>query len=251
MELQDKLAALRGDQIRPYAISYDSVETLKDFADRHNITYPLLSDTESRVIEAFGILNTLVPRDHRWFGVPFPGTYMVDEKGVVFDRSFYADHGVRDSVARMLARSFAIQDGRGTVQVVETTAVKASAWLSADTVRRGQVHTLTVDLEIKPGFHVYGRPIPSGYIPTTLRVDPLDEVQPGQAIYAAPQTKSVLGEKVSVYSGSVSVTMPVQSRRRDTFVLDVHLDYQACDDSECLLPDTISFSLPLRYLENP
>ncbi len=143
MELQDRLAALKADRIQPYAISYDSVETLKDFADRHGITYPLLSDTESSVIEAFGILNTLVPPDHRWFGVPFPGTYMVDEDGVVFDRSFYADHGVRDSVARMLARSFAIQDSRGTVKVVETTAVKASAWLSADTVRRGQVHTIS------------------------------------------------------------------------------------------------------------
>lgn len=252
MELQNNLKTLEAAGIQPYAISYDPVETLRGFADRHSITYPLLSDTESRVIRAFGILNTLVAEDHKWFGVPFPGTYMVDQNGLVFDHSFYADHGVRDSVASMMTRSFSVSDGEcGSVQVIETGAIKASAWMSADTVRRGQVHTLTVGIEIKPGFHIYGRPIPSGYIPTTLRVDPMDDVKTGDPAYPEPETELLLGEKVSVYSGSVSVTVPVQSRRRDSFVLDVHLEYQACDDRECHLPETIRFQLPLTYLENP
>ena len=77
MELQDNLESLSNAGVQPYAISYDSQDTLAEFAEKHSITYPLLSDTKSRVIRDFGILNTLVAEDHRWFGVPFPGTYVV------------------------------------------------------------------------------------------------------------------------------------------------------------------------------
>ena len=35
------------------AISYDSEEILKFFADRHKIEYPLLGDPESKIIKAY------------------------------------------------------------------------------------------------------------------------------------------------------------------------------------------------------
>ena len=254
MELQDNLESLSNAGVQPYAISYDSQDTLAEFAEKHSITYPLLSDTNSRVVRDFGILNTLVPEDHRWVGVPFPGTYMVDQDGRVFDRSFYADHGLRDSVASMLTRSFSITDGvRGTVQIRETDSIKASPWLSADTVRRGQIHTLTVDIDVKPGFHIYGQPLPEGYIATLLRTEKLDQVTCGPPIYPKPQPLLLpaLGETLSVYSGSINITLPVQSRRRDAFMLNAIPDYQACTNQECLLPDTLNFSFPLTYLENP
>jgi hypothetical protein len=34
------------------------------------------------VIRAFDILNENFSKDHAWFGVPFPGTFIIDEKGV-------------------------------------------------------------------------------------------------------------------------------------------------------------------------
>ena len=43
-----------------FAISYDTVEALGRFADHYGVEYPMLSDSESRVIKEFGILNTLV-----------------------------------------------------------------------------------------------------------------------------------------------------------------------------------------------
>jgi hypothetical protein len=254
VELQENLESLNNAGVQPYAISYDSKETLAKFAEKRGITYSLLSDTDSRVIRNFGILNTLVAEDHRWFGVPFPGTYMVNESGRVFDRSFYSDHGLRDSIASMLTRSFSITGGvRGTVQIRETDSIMASAWLSSDTVRRGQIHTLTVDIDVKPGFHIYGQPLPTGYIATALRTDELEQLTCGPPIYPKPQSLLLpaLGETLSVYSGSISITLPVQSRRRDAFTLKAILDYQACTEWECLLPDTLDFSFPLTYLENP
>ncbi|MBI1956698.1 MAG: peroxiredoxin family protein, partial [Acidobacteria bacterium] len=65
------------------AITYDSVEILADFAKRRSITFPILADPKSEIIRAFRVLNTAVPPGHMWYGVPYPGTYIVDQNGVV------------------------------------------------------------------------------------------------------------------------------------------------------------------------
>ena len=59
MELQGRLEELRGQGLGVAAISYDSEAVLADFSQRRGITFPLLSDDDSSVIEAFGILNTV------------------------------------------------------------------------------------------------------------------------------------------------------------------------------------------------
>ncbi len=67
-----------------YTLSYDEADALRDFGEAHGITYPLLSDPDSEVIRSFGILNTLInPDDHPWYGIPFPGTYVVGADGVI------------------------------------------------------------------------------------------------------------------------------------------------------------------------
>ena len=65
------------------SISYDSVAVLKNFADRAGIHFPMLADPDSKIIRSFGILNESVPKDNFVYGVPHPGTYVVDENGVV------------------------------------------------------------------------------------------------------------------------------------------------------------------------
>ena len=57
MELQSRFEELQG--LGVVAISYDSEEVLADFSRRRAITFPLLSDDDSSVITAFGILNTV------------------------------------------------------------------------------------------------------------------------------------------------------------------------------------------------
>ena len=59
MELQGRLEELRDQGLGVVAISYDSEEVLADFSQRRGITFPLLSDDDSKVITDFGILNTV------------------------------------------------------------------------------------------------------------------------------------------------------------------------------------------------
>jgi peroxiredoxin Q/BCP len=57
-------------------ISSDSVESHKSFAEKHNLTFTLLSDEGGKVRRLYGASNT--------FGL-FPGrvTYIIDQEGVV------------------------------------------------------------------------------------------------------------------------------------------------------------------------
>ena len=64
MELQQYLGQFRKQGLGIFSISYDSVAILADFAERKNITFPLLADPQSEVIRAFGVLRTnWVPKD--------------------------------------------------------------------------------------------------------------------------------------------------------------------------------------------
>ena len=54
---------------------------LTRFARAHQITFPMLSDKGSAVIRRYGILNTNIPRTHTFYGIPFPGEYLVAPDG--------------------------------------------------------------------------------------------------------------------------------------------------------------------------
>ncbi|MBI4464424.1 MAG: redoxin domain-containing protein, partial [Acidobacteria bacterium] len=54
MELQQYVDAFRKQGLGVCAITYDSVETLADFAGRRGIAFPLLADPKFEIIRAFG-----------------------------------------------------------------------------------------------------------------------------------------------------------------------------------------------------
>ncbi len=81
VQLQEGLALIEETGTQLIAISYDSVEILKKFADFSNISFTLLSDEGSATIRAYGIYH----RD----GIPYPGTYLLDREGIVREKVFF------------------------------------------------------------------------------------------------------------------------------------------------------------------
>jgi len=71
VKLQADLKKFEDAGAQVIAISYDKVEVLSKFAEEKKITFPLLSDPDSKVIKAFGILN--VDAKGKAEGVPNPG----------------------------------------------------------------------------------------------------------------------------------------------------------------------------------
>jgi peroxiredoxin len=65
------------------SISYDAVDVLKKFSDKHNIQFNMLSDDDSSIIKAFGILNTDMKPGSKAYGIPNPAIYIVSNEGAV------------------------------------------------------------------------------------------------------------------------------------------------------------------------
>jgi peroxiredoxin Q/BCP len=87
VKLQADLAKIEAAGIQVIAISYDPVAALSTFAGKKKITYPLLSDPDSKVIKEFGVLNT--EGKHKIeAGTPHPGTFVLDPDGIVRAKLF-------------------------------------------------------------------------------------------------------------------------------------------------------------------
>ena len=53
----------------------------------------MLSDSDSAVIRQLGLLNTEMPQDTKYFGVPYPGIFLIDAKGNIAAK--FAEEGYK------------------------------------------------------------------------------------------------------------------------------------------------------------
>ena len=65
------------------AVTADDVATVQRFAKLRKIDYPLLSDTNRDVINAFGLFNDRFPEGSRYRGTAIPMVVVVNAEGVV------------------------------------------------------------------------------------------------------------------------------------------------------------------------
>ena len=64
-------------------ITYDSPEILAEFRDEHGLSYNVLSDTGSAMIDAYGLRNTEVKAGSRFDGIPHPAIVYIKADGEV------------------------------------------------------------------------------------------------------------------------------------------------------------------------
>ena len=103
VELQSRYADITRQGLGLIAISYDAPETLKKFSDSRGITFPLISDAGSVIIKRYGLLNETVDPKSRTYGIPHPGTFIVDRRGVVQSRFFEDAYQERYTAATILS----------------------------------------------------------------------------------------------------------------------------------------------------
>ena len=245
---------LRKEGLGVCALSYDSQEILKAFAQRRQITFPLLSDPTSKIIRAFGILNTTIPPDQLAFGIPYPGSYLVDEKGRVKAKYFEEDFRDRYSTGTILVHQFGSSlNTRQTTLNQEQLSIISFA--STDASSPGSRISLIVDIQLKDKVHIYS-PDVRGYLPLKLSLTPSVAVTIHPLSY--PPSHSLflpaIKETVPVYEGRVRLIQDVTVTANPSalaaalgpngdLVLEGTLQYQACDDKMCFLPK----SVPVRW----
>lgn len=277
MELQERHRDFERAGIAVFAVSYDPVPVLASFAERYGITYTLLSDEGSRAIRSLGLLNTRIeeqaahygrPFEKHHRGVPYPGTFTLDERGVVVEKRFeqsyrvrpqaaalLEDLGVRPQAAALLEDLPATPDraGSGVRASARTPELGVTAWIARATYRPYQRLDLHFDLAVGPGLHVYGNPVPDGYTPLEVEIDPLESLEVAAPRWPEPRPFRVAGldERFVVHEGAMRGTVPLFLTRNLGHVeLVARLRYQACSADECYPPGEVVLRLPLEGLEN-
>ena len=287
MELQSRLEELRAQGLGVVAISYDSEEVLADFSQRRDITFPLLSDDDSSVITAFGILNTVAAegvgpnRDDpdvvadvakyvslfganpMIVGTPHPGTFILDGTGRVTSRFFEEFYRERNTTANVMLKLGA---GLSPIAAIEgTTAhLTLTAYPSDPSVTVGTRFSIAIEIVPNPDIHVYAPGAEQmGYRVIGLTMAPVPHVRfepvefPASEIYHFEP----LDERVPVYqqpfmllqevvvSGAAEVEEALAEL--DALTLTGTLDYQACNDELCFDPVSVplSFTLDLDALD--
>jgi len=86
------------------AISYDDPKVLDRFAEKRGVEFPLLSDPDSKTIEAYG-LRDLGAAGSRVDGIPHPGIVFLDDEGIVRAKLFYEGYKVRHGPDELIAAS--------------------------------------------------------------------------------------------------------------------------------------------------
>jgi hypothetical protein len=254
VELEARVEELKKRKLGLVAISYDSADTLKRFAETRGITFPLVSDQGSAIIKRYGLLNTTVEPGNRAYGVPFPGTFIIDRHGTVRSRFFEDAYQERNTVASILVR----QGGTafGPTSVVDTPHLRLKASVSDVRVAPGERVSLVFDIEPKPRMHVYA-PGKHTYqvVRTTIETEPWLRVHPMAYPASEIYLFKPLNERVEVYQKPFRLVQDVtvlatrdaqeQLAKLSQLMIGGRLEYQACDDKLCYMPQSIPISWTL------
>lgn len=258
--MRDSFKKFEAAGIKVYAISYDDQEVLREFGEKQEIPFPLLSDIDSEVIRAYGILNDQVePEDGFFYGIPYPGAYVTDEDGKVVAKYFHATYKKRDSAELLIAAAtgeVAI-DEAAPVAYGGSDDIKVTATIhgGVGNLRQGIVREVLVRFELADGLHIYSDPVPAGMVATEVTVEgpPGLMVEPAILPPSEPLTLAGTGVELQVWSETVDIRIPVYAASelatevapldRDSVPIEVTVRYQACDSDTCLLPKTEKFTL--------
>ena len=234
------------------AISYDSVEILKSFADRRKIEFPMLADPDSQTIRAYDVLNTEAGGQYK--GMARPGYFFIDTSDVIREKFFETKYRQRFSGNNVIGKLFPAL-GDEVTDNVQAPHLSLAVEQSDRTTFPGGRITLTAEVQLPPDVHVYS-PGVQGYKSIALVMEPTPGMEVTPASY--PRAKVLylpaINEKVPVFEGKFRITQDLKvSSVADfsssllpdgrTFTISGKLEYQACDSKICYIPT----SVPVRW----
>ena len=134
----------------------------------------------------------------------------------------------------------------------ETRHLKFTARLAPRVIKSGQQLTVSVDVAPKPGMHVYAPG--SKYRPIRITFDAQPALTIDDPVYpqATPYYFKPLNETVDVYQSAFRLLVKMRTSaaaQRRSIVLKGALEYQACDDRVCYLPESVPLTWTVRVDE--
>jgi hypothetical protein len=242
-----------------YALSYDEADALRDFRDAHGITYTLLSDPDSDVIRSFGILNTLIdPDDHPWYGIPYPGTYVVSAERAITHKFFENNLAVRAGPEQLLRAAQGQPMLEATADEAAPEEVQVRVALDGNSLARSVQKDLVVRFSVSAGRHVYARPAPQGSVAVEVTLDENDRLVQRPIVRPASEPHTLAGtqESFQVHHDVFELRLPLTVNGGlggdvAEITISGEVRWQCCDDEVCDLPATQRFELTLPVSEPP
>lgn len=243
------------------SVTYDSSAVLKAFATRRDIHFELLSDPDSQIIKAFGVLNPEATGYQA--GIAIPTYFLIAPDGKITQRFAEGQPQERTTASYLYETLF----GAGTAQPSNTSVVPATPHLkitlaqSDVSVAPGARFRLTVQLSPGKGEHLYAPGAETlGYRPIGLTLDSSDLYQTSPAVYGQSTILefATLKEKVPVFETSTQVSEDVWAtsspKNTERFTQNPELtvsgvlEYQVCNKTTCFAPEKKPVSWTLRVL---
>jgi len=136
---------------------------------------------------------------------------------------------------------------QGSAKVVKVNPVESTYKL-----KRGGTVQLAVAIDMDEGYHINSnRPAEKYLIPTSLKFDRIDGITTGPIIYPkAKLQKFEFSQKpLSVFEGKTTLKLTARalpSMSPGAQTLKGKLTVQACNNQQCLRPQTVDVSIPLQ-----
>ena len=249
MELEQSRASFEGNGLRIAAVSYDSQQTLAEFARKHGIGFPLLSDQGSETIRRIGIFNANMAPGLRSYGVPHPVEFLVASDGTVVRKYFVPNYQHRVAGSAVALREFGTVSADAPTVTLEAEALALQIGFPAARVFAGQELAFFARFALEPGWHIYGAPLPGSYTTTAITFEgPHVGEQRLELPPAEMRNFPALGETLPIYSGSFQAMGSLLLKHplpEGKLVLPGRVSFQPCSETVCEPPQSLPFELAL------
>jgi hypothetical protein len=220
----------------------------------------LFADEGSKVITDLGLLDRDLEAHHAAFGMPtaehqrgvaYPAVFLLDADGRVAQKRIQPNYRAREGGPLLLEEALAMElVPGGAWRDVAQPSVRLRLVADGSGYVRWQRTRLRVELAADADWHVYAHPVPAGYTGLTIEVDAEPDVEVGEPAFPESHEFSVAGldEKFLVYEGNISVPVPIAfnvGKDLGPITVRVRVSYQACNETVCLPPATVTLEITL------
>ena len=190
---------------------------------------------------------------------------MVGANGDVTEKFFHRHYATRTSAGTIRDSAIGQILARHEVPTAELgdSQVRVSAFLADQGLKFESTSNLYVRFEVADGYHIYGNPLPDGYIASTAHIASTNGVRSGDPIYppTTPRQFPELGVTLNVYEGTTDIAIPIAlgseilnwpiENKPTEIEIPIEVVYQACSETVCYVPKrtTLGLQIPIEALE--
>jgi hypothetical protein len=215
----------------------------------------LLGDPDSKIIEAYGVLNPEATGMQKGFARP--GYFFIDPNGIIREKFFEAKYRERLTGNSIISKLFP-ELGQEVTETVEAPHLQLALEQSDPTGVPGTRVTLAAEVRLPSDVHVYA-PGTQGYKPIKLVIESIPQLELKPAVYPPSKTLYLpaIKERVPVFEGKFRISQDVKvssgteftgSLGKDGKIITItgKLEYQACDKTTCYLPTSVPVKWQLQ-----